>query len=388
MIMKNLKAIVVSLMVMTILVFAGCRGGGETNNGESQKDEKEVIKIGAILPLTGELASYGDPMKKGIEMALEQLNSREDNKYKFKLKYFDSKAEQATAISALQNLINVENVKFVIGDVSSSTTLAMIPVAEQNKVFLLSPGASSPKLNNISPFFARNYPSSVEESIESAKFIFNTLGKKDIALIYVNNEYGLGLAKTFEREYQDLGGKINFKEAYQYEQSDFRTLISKLETEKPSLIYLAGNQKEMGKFMKQYAEAGLDEQIVSNISFLEPDCLDLAGAAANGVIVPVPYYNPLDSTMKGAYEFGKLYKQKTGELPTVAPAVGYDALMLMAMAFDSTNADPVKSAKLIRNLKTYDGAMGEISFTNGDVSVPVVFKVVKNGETINYEKGQ
>lgn len=373
--MKSLKNIVSILFFLLPFSFwlTGC--------GDLESDQ---INIGVIIPMTGELASYGEPMKIGIDMALEELNSREKAPT-YRLTFIDSKADQTTAVSGLQQLINVNKVQFVIGDVSSSTTLAMVPVAEQNEVFLLSPGASSPRLIGISDYFARNYPSSVEESVASAEFVFNELGFEEAALIHVNNEYGLGLSEMFEKTYTDLGGTLIMKESYAFEQTDFRTLVSKIRSINPELIYLAGNQREMGNFMRQFDEAGLSATIVSNISFLEPDCLNIAGPAANGVIVPLPYYNPEDLEMRGAYEFGELYHEKHGNYPSIAVAVGYDALMLMAKGIEEKGQSPAEVAAYIRNLKNYDGAMGELNFTDGDVSIPVVFKVVENGEPVDYE---
>ncbi len=374
--MKKLKC---QLVLFTLTIFATlCLGG--CDNLKSNKTH-----LGVIIPLTGELSSYGEPMKVGMEIALEELNSRGDNKTVYQLTFIDSQADQRVAVSGLQRLINIQNIKYVIGDVSSSTTLAMVPIAEQNEIFLLSPGASSPKLIEISKYFARNYPSSIDESIASAEFIFSELKNNEAALIYVNNEYGLGLGEMFEKRYTELGGTLVMKETYAFEQTDFRTLITKLRIVNPKVIYLAGNQREMGNFMRQFAEAGLSAQVVSNISFLEPDCLNLAGDAANGVIVPIPYYDPKDKSMRGAFEFGNLYRSRYDSNPSVAVALGYDALKLMAEGIENKGESTLNVASYIRNLKNYDGAMGVLNFTNGDVSIPVEFKIVINGSPVKYK---
>jgi branched-chain amino acid transport system substrate-binding protein len=372
-----MKITVIKFFVLAFIIsLIGC------NNSNKEK----VINVGVVIPLTGELGSYGEPMKVGMELAMEELNSRKSGgEQKFNLIFIDSKADQTTAVSGIQKLINIDKVKYVIGDVSSSTTLAMIPIVEQNNIFLFSPGASSPKLIGISKNFARNYPSSVEESIASADFIYNKLSIKESALIYVNNEYGLGLSEMFEKRFKELGGNIMMKEGYAFEQSDFRTLIAKIKSANPPVIYLAGNQKEMGVFMKQFGEYGLTSKIVSNISFLEPDCLNVAGANADGVIVPLPYYNPEDSTMNGAFKFGEIYKRKYGNSPSVAVAVGYDALMILSRAIETQGVDPMLVSTYIRNLKNYDGAMGTLNFTEGDVSIPVVFKKVEDGKPVDYK---
>lgn len=379
--MKNLNSIKTTVVLLAMFLLAGIFATGCS----PQQKKTGEITVGVILPLTGELASYGEPMKKGIEVALEKINTDEGkNGTKINLVYIDSQADTKIAVSGLQKLISVNGARYVIGDVSSSTTLAMVPIAEQNKVFLLSPGAAAPKLKGISPLFARNYPSSTDESIASAEFIKNRLKKDKSAIVYVTNEYGLGLAEMFEKKFTELGGQISMKEPYKFEESDFRTIIAKLRDAKPEVIYLAGNQKEMGKFMKQFGEAGITATIVSNISFLEPDCINIAGKAADGTIVPIINFKPEDPNTKSAHEFGVSYKAKFGEYPSFAVALGYDAMMLMAKAIKEGGTDPIKGAAAIRNLKGFDGALGALSFTNGDVSVPVGFKIVKNGKAVEY----
>jgi len=381
-VMKHLKSIKASVVILAVLIIAGIFATGCA----PQQKKTEEITVGVLLPLTGELASYGEPIKKGVELALEKINAGEGGKgYKYHPVFIDSQADPKIAVSGMQKLISINGARYIIGDVGSSTTLAMVPIAEKNKVFLLSPGASTPKLRGISPYFARNYPSSAQESIDAATFIKEVLKKDKVAVVYVTNEYGLGLVEMFQKTYTELGGQVTMKEPYKFEESDFRTVIAKLREAKPDVIYLAGNQKEMGKFMKQYGEAGITATIVSNISFLEPDCINVAGKTADGVIVPLPYYNPEDPSMKGAHEFGVAYKAKTGSYPSLAVAVGYDAMMLMHKAITDGKNNPETGAAAIRNLKKYDGAMGTLSFTEGEVSVPMVFKVVKNGKPVDYK---
>jgi branched-chain amino acid transport system substrate-binding protein len=345
-----------------------------------KKNDSNTIKIGVILPMTGELASYGAPMKVGLQMAQEELN-KENSKYKFDLKFSDSKAEPNTAINALQKLLSIDNIRFFIGDVSSPVTLAIVPIIEKYKGFLLSPGASSPKLYNISPYFARNYPSSVAESKASAEFLFNEKKINSVAIIYVNSEYGIGLKEMFEKTFIKLGGVIKYSEAYKVNKRDFKGILTKLKSEDVKAIYLGGNQKEMGIFIKQLRELEMNPIVVSNISFLQPDCLNIAGKAANGVIVPVAYYNPDDSTMTNAHKFAQKYYKKFNKNVTIPVAVGYEALMLIADGVHKFGNSTEKVAEYIRNLKNYDGALGVLNFTNGDVNMPIEFKEVINGKT-------
>jgi branched-chain amino acid transport system substrate-binding protein len=367
--MKKFISIGVFFVVIISLIISGC---------DNRKKQDEALKIGVILPFTGELASYGDPIKKGIEIARTDA----DTDYPIEIVYSDSKGEARTAANNLQKLINIDSIQYIIGDVSSTVTKTIAPIAKQNNVFLVCPGASSPKLQNINEFFARNYPSSVSESVESAKFLYNEKGIKEAAIVYVNSEYGLGIRDMFKQTFEDLGGRVTLSESYEFGNKDFRIIIAKLRNVRPPAIYLGGNQKEMGHFMRQLRETNYNPEVISNISFLEPDCINIAGEAADSVIVPVAYYNPEDSLMKGAYRFAEKYKNKFNEEPSVVNAVGYDALTLIITAVNKVGNNPAKVAEYVRELKNYDGAVGILNFSKGEVTIPIVFKMIINGKPV------
>jgi branched-chain amino acid transport system substrate-binding protein len=372
--MKKNLIYATALSLLSIIMLSSC-------NDSSSGDKSTKVNIGVVLPLTGELASYSAPMKQGMELAVEEINKADSTKAE--LKFIDTKAEAKTAVNAIMQMINVDKISYFIGDISSTTTLAMIPVIESNKAFILSPGASSPKLSGISKSFARNYPSSLDESLKSAEYAYNTLKASKATIVYVNNEYGIGLKDAFEVRYKQLGGNLLASEIYNFGEVDFKTIILKIKEQNPDMIYLAGNQKEMGNFMKQLRDSKFSCKVISNISFLEPDCINIAKEAAEGVMVPVAYYNPNDSTSSTAMNFGKLYKQKFNADASVAVAVGYDAVMLIYNSIKKEGNDPQKVADYIRNLKNYNGALGNFSFENGDINMKTVFKIVQNGKAVD-----
>lgn len=124
------------------------------------KKEPGEIKIGAILPLTGDSALYGESIKKGIDLAVEQINSEEGVKgRKVTVIYEDSKAVPSVGVASFQKLISIHRVPVVIGDAVSSVTLAIAPIAEKNKVVILSPLSSAPAITEAGDFIFRNVPS-------------------------------------------------------------------------------------------------------------------------------------------------------------------------------------------------------------------------------------
>lgn len=341
--------------------------------------EYDVIKIGIMLPLTGENSTFGRPIYEGMKYAIKELN---DDRFEFEI--HDSQNKQTRAVNILHEYIDTKGIRFVVGDVSSSITVAMVPIAEKKNVFLFSPCAQTPLLTDISPLFARCYPSTAAESIDTAEFVIKHFKDKRLSVCYVNDDYGMLLAGDFKKEIERLGGSVKGYEAFDPQQVDFKGIVAKVISNNPDVIYLAGNPKSMGAFMRQFATSGYKCQIISDLAFLEHDCLDLAGDAAEGAIVPITYYNPEDKSMAGSYEFGQKFQKEFGQLPTIANAIGYDTIVLLVESIrKSTSKNPIDVASYIRNKKDYNGASGLLNFTNGDVRVPIVFKQVINGKAID-----
>lgn len=249
---RNWKVLALALLIVFIGLFFFLR---KDNSGGGK------VRIGVILPFSGDLSSYGKPMKEGM------MVFKDENK-DVELFFEDSKGLQKDAVGALTKLINVDKVNYVIGDVVSQNTLSMIPLIENKSIFLLSPGASSPKLNNISKLFARNYPSSLDESTKSADFAISK-GKKDAVIFYVNTEFGIGLNDFFSKQFLNGGGKVVQSISYEEGTKDFKNLISKLNSLEYDVLYLGGNQLEMGNFIKQFKQLIQHNNcmIISNISF-------------------------------------------------------------------------------------------------------------------------
>ena len=352
------------LVLLTLGMLCGCQG---------KKEDK--ITIGVILPLTGELSGFGSLIKEDILLAYKMQDTS-----KYKLEFIDSKSESKTALLGLNKLISSSNVKYLIGDVSSSVTMSLIPMINKHQILLLSPGASSPNLYNVSPFFARNYPSDIQESKDVAQYVYTNYQDSTIAIVYSNSEYGKGLYNGFMESYL-LPHRVLLEESYDISQTDFKAILSKLKSSKVKVLYLAGEEKGMGRFMKQYKDMHLNCKIISNINFIQPSCLNLAGYASEGVVIPLVKFAPEDTTYMPTYHFAKRYKEIKGIEPSLVNAIAFDALTLMIHVIENTD-NVEEAAKYLRHLKKYNGALGVLDFENGDVRIPVEFMTIENNKVV------
>jgi len=368
-----LNLILIAFSVLIIFSF-GC----------TKKQEKE-IKIGIVLPLTGDGAVYGIKEKEGIELAIHEKNSSGGIRGKqIQAVFEDSKGEPSFAVSSLQKLINQDKVRIVIGDAFSSPTLAMIPVIDKNKIILMSPSASSPKLSNSSEYFFRVWPSDTAEGKVAAEAAIQRLKLGNIAILYGNNEYGLGLKTVFASTINNLGGKILITETYNEGDTDFRTQLSKIKEMMPDGIYLAGYAKEFSKILIQARELNIKSQFISCGTFHEPEILRIAGKAAEGVVFIQPFFDR-NSADPNVQQFVRNYESKFGTEAGVYAAHSYDAAKVLIMAIDSGGVTPDKIKTVLMEIKDFQGVTGKITFSKGgDVVKPSRVMAVKNNRFVDF----
>ena len=340
------------------------------------KKEEDVIKIGAILPLTGSAAIWGQNVKKGIDLAVEEANENGGiNGRKISLLYEDSQGLPKEAVTALQKLINRDKIQVVIGDVASSCVLSMAPIAEKNEVVLLSPGASNPDITNAGEYIFRNWHSDLAEGEFLAKYLFNTKKVNAVSVVYVNNGYGKGLEKIFKTTFENLGGKIETSESFEQGSTFFKSQISKLSSCKSNFVFLAGYPQEIPLLLRQAKEMGINKQFVCSSAFEDPQILKVAGNAAEEVIYDYPKQG--DTAQLYVKQFHSNYLKKYNELPGALSDNGFDALNLIRFAIKNSGSSGKNIKEGLLNIKNYPGVAGNTSYDqNGDIIKEFVLKMV------------
>ena len=368
--MRNFKLTLIFSLILILLgnFFLGC------------KKEPKVIKIGVITPLTGEGATYGMATKRGVDLAVEEINMAGGiNGKKVKVIYEDDKMTPKDAVNALNKLIRVDKVPVVIGGFTSRVTLALAPVAEQNKVILFSASSTADDIKNAGDYIFRNVPPNRAQGHTAALFVTQFLRKTKSAILYKNDDYGKSLAEAFKESFLKLGGKILIEESYDPGKKDFRDVLSKIKPLNPEIIYYPGNYQESGIILKQAKEMGIKSIFVGGDGSYSPELINIAGAAAEG-----SYYTLMAMGFGIADEeiekFTKSFKEKYGEEPDVYAAYAYDAMKTLAEAIKigGYSADGIKKALYTT---TFKGVTGITKFDSyGEVDKPYYIYEVKNGK--------
>ena len=346
-----------------------------------------AIKIGVILPLTGDYAIYGQKMKEGIDLASSLYDHRnQTTDVQIALNYEDDAGDPKKTVSAFEKLVSVENTPIVIGGAISSCALAVVPLADREKVILFSPAATSPKLTGISQYFFRNWPSDFYEGKVMASFATENLKITKIALLYVNNDWGVGITAVFKEEILTHNCKITDEESFEPGTTNFRTQLGKIKHSNPDAIYVIGYIKELLPLVRQKEELGIKATILSSYGFYDEQLLKNASQAVEGSIFTAPTYDTSASD-SSTQSFVSKYKEKYGTAPDIWSAQAFDAFQIVA----KTIIDGAKGSTEIRNalLKTkqYDGASGKTSFDEkGEVQKPMKIMTIKNRKFIEYHK--
>ncbi len=348
------------------------------------KKEAKEIMIGAILALTGDSGKYGESSKRGIDLGIEEINNAGGILGRsLRIIYEDSEADPKKAVAAFQKLVNIHKITAIIGPMTSSSTLAVAPIAEQHEVVVLTPTASAPSITNAGDYIFRNVASDMFEGTIMARFAFSDLNLTKIAILYINNDFGLGLRDAFSAEFIKLGGIVTIMESFEQNATDFRTQITKISQFAPEGIYIVG-YNEMGRIVKQVGEFGIKAQILSFSMFEDPGILEIASSAANGTIFTSQSFSP-NIKEEGTTVFFDKYKEKYGVFPDIFAGLAYDAVRILALAIERGGLNSIEIKDSLYNITNFPGITGETSFDKyGDVEKVIHFKLVVENEFIWY----
>ncbi|MBD2256564.1 ABC transporter substrate-binding protein [Pseudanabaena sp. FACHB-2040] len=388
--------------------------GGETAAGEATSTEAasgEAIEIGALMPLTGDLQAYGESAMNGINLAIEEINAAGGVLGRpIKLAIGDTQTAPQPSIDAAQKLVSISGVQAVVGPMSSGEA---IPVAEsvtsKNNVLQISNSATSPVLTDVNDndFSFRTVPSDAFQGVALAEVV-QQKGMENLAIIYINNDYGQGLAESFQEAFEAAGGEISGSVPYEQGQSSYRGELQQLARGGAEALVLIGYPENGITILKQSLEENFFDRFVFTDGMKAPEVISAIGADfLNGSVGTAPQA----LTESDAYQsFVKSYEAQYGEIPP-KPYIdtAYDAVMLIALAMEKagttdgtavrdalrevanapgTEVRPGEWAKAVEAIKNgetvdYVGASGSLDFDdNGDVPGTFAEWAIENGEIV------
>src|ERR1700761_103996 len=217
------------------------------------------IKLGEVDPLTGGVSQFGIGCHQGFALAFEQVDAEGGILgQKVELVTEDDQSKPGQSATAVRKLITQDKVIAILGDATSSATLEAAPIAQSNKIPMMTPTATNPRITEVGDFIFRVCFLDEFQGRMLARFAREKLKAKNIfTLTDVKQDYSVDLLKFFKDEFTKLGGTIVGEQSYSTGDIDFRAQLTPIRADKPDAVYVPGYYQEVALIVKQGRQIGL-----------------------------------------------------------------------------------------------------------------------------------
>lgn len=361
------KSMMVILSAVSIFVFSACT---KTNSNE--------IKIGHYGSMTGGAATFGQSTDKGIKMAIEEANAAGGvNGKQLKLVTFDTQSKNEEASTVVTRLITQEKVVALLGEVASSRSLAAAPIAQSNKIPMISPSSTNPKVTEVGDYIFRVCFIDPFQGTVMAKFAIDNLKAKKVAVLRdVKSDYSVGLADFFTKGFKERNGEISVDLSYQEGDIDFKAQLTQIRAKNVDAIFVPGYYTEVGLIARQAKQLGIKVPLLGGDGWDSSKLSEIGQDAINGSYFSNHYST--DSADPAVQEFITKFKAKFGETPDGLAALGYDSAKVLIEAIKRTKEmTPTQIRDEIAKTADFPGVTGKITLdanrnpTKGAVVVKV-----------------
>ncbi len=363
-------------MVVLFILFAGVftSCGPKINPNE--------IRIGEYGSLTGAQATFGTSTDNGIKLAVDEINGAGGiNGKTLKLTAYDDQGDPAEAAVVVTKLITQDQVQVVLGEVASSLSLAAAPICQQNKVPMISPSSTNPKVTQVGDYVFRVCFIDPFQGQVMADFAMKNLKAQTAAILRdQKSDYSMGLADFFVKRFKEKGGTIVSDQSYVAGDVDFKSQLTNIRGQKPDVIFVPGYYGEVGLIAKQARELGVKVALLGGDGWDSSKLYEIGGAALDGCYFS-SHYSP-ESTDPKVRDFVKKYQSKYGQVPDALATLGYDSMGVLAAALKNTKSlSEADIRDAIAATKAYAGVTGSISLdANRDAVKPAVVLKIENSK--------
>jgi neutral amino acid transport system substrate-binding protein len=399
------------IFVISIIAFSGC-----VENDDQAMDDVEKtteVKIGTLLSITGDLASYGGPMQDAATLAIEEVNENGGLLgSQVTLISEDSQTSEIAAVDGANKLVKINKVPAIIGAAGSSISLSFIEITTKNNVVQISPSNTAPDFTTYddNDFYFRTCPSDALQGKAMAILAMDE-NYTTASTLVLNNAYGVGFEKVFVAEFESMGGKILDRLKYDPAATIFDSEIEQASKNNPDVIILISYPETGSLILKSAYQKGAmdDTEWLLSEGLKDEGLAESVGKDTKGNYIIAGFKGTApDPTLTGpAYQtFNDAYMAKYGTETTTFTANTYDAAAVIALAIEKAGSvdgtairdniravanppgvevtDIGEGLMLIREGKdiNYQGASGDVNFDdNGDITTAYYAKwqVAENG---------
>ncbi|MDP6294258.1 MAG: penicillin-binding protein activator [Candidatus Woesearchaeota archaeon] len=332
----------------------------------------EPVRVGALAPLTGSLSYFGEEMRKGFDLAAEEINEQGGvNGKLLQLVYEDTKCDITPTVTALNKLRHIDDVAAFLGPFCGSSIEITAKFAEKENLIGITSETNFGKLGPT--YFSTK--SLLEKQMRTLAEHAYKAGMRTVGIIYFDNLYGVKNKEHFAHYFTNQGGSIVGTESFlPWENPDYRTMITKMKN--ADAIFIVWGSA--GEVINQIRELGSKATILGIEGIDNPDTLRIAENNAEG-IVSAKEEKGTDAV------FASRWEARYHEEPTMWARDAYDSAHLMAHLFNACGSEETEcAADRMINLKNYQSVAGPITFNpqTWDTGKDYYITTVRDGQAV------
>ena len=351
--------------------------------GAVAQDDAQPLKIGALLPFSGDLSDFGQPMFNGVELAVNEINEAGGvNGMPIELVRGDSATSPQQSVEEARRLVEVEGVNAIIGPAGSGSTLQVVEaVTGPSSILHFSASATSPALTiaNDNDFFFRTTISDAAQGVVLADLAVEE-GYTSACTMYVNNAYGQGLSDVFTTAFEERGGTVTAQVPHEQEQASYASELSACTEGEPDVLVAISYPESLRVYVREALEAGTVTNFLFSDGGRSPEAFAELGW---------DYFQDMYGTSAGAPEteagtaFDAAYQDAYGDPPSI-PYLreSYDAVYLIALAAElAGSTDPAEMRDALRDVSNEPGEV----VNPGPEGWESAVSLIADGQDIDYQ---
>ncbi len=338
-----------------------------------------TYKIGINVPLTGFAAADGKSALTGAELAVEQINAAGGvNGKMLELIVEDDQANPKQSVPAVTKMIESDGVVLGISGSYSGATRAAAGIYQDAGVPYIAAFAIHPDITRAGDYVFRTSFVGIVQGRAGAKLVGEDLGKKNVVIITLNNDFGKSLAEGFKEKAAAYGITIVNEYSYGIKDRQFGPIVAKVKADNPDAIYASGYFFTAGPLVKQLRAGGVSATIIGQEGYDSQKFIDIAGKDAEGVIITTSLDR--DSTAMETKSFIEAFEKKAGFKVDMVAASGHTAVKVAAAALAKAGDGDSKALRDALAAITVEASTGRISFNAlGEVQKDVQVQIVRDG---------
>ncbi|GHV33198.1 ethanolamine utilization protein EutJ [Synergistales bacterium] len=347
----------------------------------------DEVRIGIVLPISGQAAMYGAYCKTGIELALKELAP--DNtitvggkKLPLTIIYEDNENKPEITANAYRKLIDQDEVTAIIGPESSSTALAGAPIAQSSGIPVVTIFPTNPKVTQVGDYIFRACFIDPFQGAVMAKYAYNDLKVTKAAVLYNNgNDFSKGLTEFFTKTFAELGGKVVITEAYGGSDiRDFNAQFNNIKASDAQVLFMPNTYFESGLQMQQARSAGITLPLIGGDGWDTPDLVTISNGSEEGAAYSCAFSH--EATTPQAQKFVQAYRAAYNDVPNSNAVLSYESLSIVYRAIEaagSLDGAAIRDAIAKTKLELPSGVIEFDSDRNP--KKPAVIVMYKGGKT-------